>query len=176
MLGALGIWLLHDCVPHEHFVRGVEVTPARVLGRHWLFILAITLHNLPEGFSVGVAHATGDAAVGLSVTLAISVQNLPEGLAVAAALVTEGYSRTRAFLVAVATGLVQPLGAVVGVLAVGLADVLLPLGLAAAAGAMLFVISHEVIPESHRRGYETLATMSLVAGFAAMMVVDVALD
>ena len=71
--------------------------------------------------------------------------------------------------------LVQPLGAVVGVLAVGLADVLLPLGLAAA-GAMLFVISHEVIPESHRRGYETLATMSLVAGFAAMMVVDVALD
>lgn len=173
-LGALAIAVVHAVVPHQHFVKGPEGRATVDLGRNWLFILAITLHNFPEGMSVGVAWGNGVAS-GTAVTLGIGLQNMPEGLAVAAALIGDGMSRRRAFWIALATGLVEPVGGLLGALAVGLSDVLLPWGLAFAAGAMLFVISGEIIPETHREGIERRATFSLVLGFIVMMLLDIAL-
>jgi ZIP family zinc transporter len=175
VLGALSIWLIHGAVPHEHFVKGPEGGTTVALGRHWLFIIAITLHNVPEGMSVGVAFGPGDINAGLSVTVGIGLQNMPEGLAVAAALISAGYGRGRAFLVSLLTGLVEPVGGLVGALAISLSDTLLPWGLAFSAGAMLFVISGEVIPETHRKGVEHRATLCLVLGFVVMMILDTTL-
>lgn len=175
LLGALAIWLVNATVPHQHFVKGREGRLATALGRNWLFIVAITLHNFPEGMSVGVAYGTGDVGTGLAVTIGIGLQNMPEGLAVAAALVSEGFGQVRAFFVALLTGLVEPVGGLIGAGAVSLSEALLPWGLAFAAGAMLFVISDEIIPETHRRGTESRATLSLVIGFIVMMILDVTL-
>jgi ZIP family zinc transporter len=175
MLGAVAIWFVHRTIPHEHFTKGREGTPASPLGRQWLFVLAITLHNVPEGLSVGVAYGTGDLSDGLSITSGIALQNLPEGLAVAAALASEGMARMRAFLIASLTGLVEGIGGLIGAIAISVSDAVLPWALAGAAGAMLYVISGEVIPETHRRGSESRATLSLVAGFVVMMLLDVAL-
>lgn len=172
-LGALAIWLIHAHVPHEHFIKGHDSGVAH-LGRKWLFVLAITLHNFPEGMSVGVAYG-GDFAAGVAVTIGIGLQNLPEGLAVAAALIGDGFARSRAFWIAALTGLVEPLGGLFGAFAVSLSGALLPWGLAFAAGAMLFVISGEIIPETHREGTEQPATFSLVLGFVVMMMLDVTL-
>jgi ZIP family zinc transporter len=173
-LGALAIWALHANVPHEHFVKGPEGRTILNLGRNWLFILAITLHNLPEGMSVGVAY--GDQpSTGLAMTIGIGLQNLPEGLAVAAALIGDGFSRARAFAIALVTGLVEPIGGLIGATAVALSDALLPWALAFAGGAMLFVISGEIIPETHQKGIENRATFSLVAGFILMMLLDLTL-
>ena len=110
LLGALSIAGLNARVPHEHFVKGREGRLRTALGRHWLLILAITIHNFPEGLSVGVSYGLADTATSHALTAAIFLQNLPEGLAVAAALVGEGSSASRAFVVALLTGLVEVLG------------------------------------------------------------------
>jgi zinc transporter, ZIP family len=171
ILGASVLWLVHAIVPHEHFEKGRE-GGNRALGRNWLFVLAIALHNFPEGLSVGVAYGGGgNFATGYAVTLGIGLQNMPEGLAVAAALINDGKGRGRAFTIALLTGLVEPLGGLVGALAVSLSEALLPWGLAFAAGAMLFVVSGEVIPETHREGREREATFAVILGFVAMMIV-----
>ena len=175
ILGALCIWLIHAKVPHEHFVKGPEGGSSTALARQWLFVIAITLHNFPEGMSVGVAFGPGDFNAGLAVTVGIGLQNMPEGLAVAAALISVGYSRGRAVLFALLTGLVEPVGGLIGAAAVSLSDALLPWGLAFSAGAMLFVISGEVIPETHRKGIEHRATACLVLGFVIMMMLDTTL-
>ena len=170
VLGALALWLLHALVPHEHFEKGREGVDVFRLGRHWLFVLAIAIHNLPEGLSVGVAFGSG-SSTGASVTIGMALQNFPEGLAVAAALVHDRIPRRRAFATALLTGLVEPVGALIGAATVGLSAALLPWGLAFAAGAMLFVVSGEVIPETHREGSERLATFAAVLGFVGMMAV-----
>jgi len=172
VLGALSIWLIHAKVPHEHFIKGPEGRSSVALARQWLFIIAIALHNFPEGMSVGVAFGPGDLRADLLVTIGIGLQNMPEGLAVAAALISVGYSRARAVLIALATGLVEPVGGLVGAAAVSLSDSLLPWGLAFSAGAMLSVISGEVIPETHRKGVEHRATFCLILGFIVMMMLD----
>jgi zinc transporter, ZIP family len=174
LLGAVAIWALHAVTPHEHFSKGREGPPWLQLGRYWLLVIAITLHNFPEGMSVGVAFGPGPAE-GLAVAIGIGLQNLPEGLAVAAALAADGATRTRAFLTALATGLVEPVGGAVGAAAVSLSSSVLPWALAFSAGAMLFVISGEIIPETHHEGFERPATFSLVVGFIVMMMLDVLL-
>lgn len=171
LLGAGAIWVIHSRVPHEHFIRGLDGAGATRLGRHWLFILAITLHNFPEGMSVGISYG-GPSSTSLPVTVGIGLQNLPEGLAVAAALIADGFSRRRAFAIALLTGLVEPVGGVVGALAASAGTFLLPWGLAFAGGTMLFVVSGEIIPETHRKGVEQRATFALVLGFVMMMVMD----
>lgn len=173
-VGAIAIYLSNLLIPHEHFIKGREGRPTIELGRHWLFILAITLHNIPEGMSVGVAFG-GGVERGVPVMLGIGTQNIPEGLAVAAALVGDGFSRWRAFLIALLTGLVEPLGGLVGTLATAPSDVLLPWGFFFAGGAMLYVIFAEVIPETHPSGAERATTLSLMAGFLLMMVLDLSL-
>jgi ZIP family zinc transporter len=175
LLGAIALWRVHAHVPHEHFIKGAEGGSWFALGRNWLFITAIALHNFPEGFSVGVAFGPGDLAAGLAVTAGIGIQNMPEGLAVAAALLSEGFGRVRAFGVALVTGLIEPVGGLVGAVLVGVSDALLPWALAFAAGAMLFVIVGEVIPETDREQRAHRSTIMFVVGFLIMMVLDVTL-
>lgn len=178
--GAVGLWLMHQTLPHEHIVKGTEslaggVLSAKRVRRIWLFVLAITLHNIPEGLAVGVGVASGDTIAGLAVTLGIFLQNLPEGFVVALAMLPLGWGRLQAILLALATGAVETVGGLIGAGAVTLSGAVLPWALAAAAGAMLFVISHEIIPETHENGHETPATFGLIAGFVIMMLLDVVL-
>lgn len=173
-LGALAIYASNLLIPHEHFIKGPEGRATIHLGRHWLFILAITLHNLPEGMSVGVAFG-GGVERGFPVMLGIGTQNIPEGLAVAAALVGDGFSRWHAFKIAMLTGLVEPIGGLIGALLTSPSDSLLPWGLFFAGGAMIYVIFAEVIPETHRNGAERVTTISLLGGFLLMMILDLSL-
>ena len=121
---------------------------------------------------MGVSFGSGDIAAGLIIATAIGLQNMPEGLAVALPLLREGYSRKKALWYGTLTGLVEPLGGPLGVALVVVSRPLLPWGLAFAAGAMLFVIADEIIPESHKRGYQREATFGLIAGFVIMMLLD----
>jgi ZIP family zinc transporter len=173
--GAACLWLVHRIVPHEHFIIGPEGPHTERVRRIWLFVIAITLHNFPEGLAVGVGFGGGDTSNGVALAIGIGLQNMPEGLAVALALLALGYRRLYALGVAAATGLVEPVGGLLGVSAVTLAGSLLPFGLAFAAGAMIFVISDEIIPETHRKGLETQATAGLMVGLVVMMALDVAL-
>lgn len=169
LAGAFTLWAVHAAIPHEHFRKGREGGGEVTLGRHWLFVFAIVLHNLPEGLSVGVAYGVDAASTGNAVMLGIAAQNLPEGLAVAAALMADRMSRGRAFLIASLSGLVEPIGGLLGALAVSLSSALLPWGLAFAAGAMLFVVSGEVLPETHLEGAERSSTFAVIGGFVTMM-------
>jgi ZIP family zinc transporter len=175
---ALGVLLmlgLDEFTPHEHEKTGPCGPGHERCGRIWLFVFAIALHNLPEGMAIGVSFSQGDRAVGLPLTTAIALQDIPEGLAVALALRGAGFAPGVAVLVAAASGALEPLGALLGVgLSSGL-PLAYPVGLGLAAGAMLFVVSHEVIPQTHRNGHQTPATLGLMAGFALMMVLDTTL-
>ncbi len=174
-LGAVLMLGLDQFTPHEHAVSGACGPAAERLSRVWLFVFAITLHNLPEGMAIGVSFAQGDMSVGLPLTSAIAIQDIPEGLAVGLALRAAGLTPLRAALLAAASGVMEPIGAILGIgLSSGFA-IAYPIGLGLAAGAMIFVVSHEVIPETHRNGHETPATLGLMAGFAVMMFLDTAL-
>ncbi|WP_236188530.1 ZIP family metal transporter [Pseudomonas paraglycinae] len=162
-------------VPHEHEKSGRRGPEVQRINRVWLFVLAITLHNLPEGMAIGVSFANGDMKVGLPLTTAIAIQDIPEGLAVALALRVTGISALRAALIAVGSGLMEPIGAIVGLGISSSFALGYPIALGLAAGAMIFVVSHEVIPETHRNGHETPATLGLMLGFGVMMFLDTAL-
>lgn len=173
-LGVLLMLGLDRFTPHEHESVGICGPEAERINRVWLFVLAIALHNMPEGMAIGVSFADGDLGVGMPLTAAIAIQDIPEGLAVVLALRSIGLSSLRAILVAVASGLMEPLGALVGVgISSGYA-LAYPVGLGLAAGAMIFVVSHEVIPETHRNGHQTPATLGLMGGFAVMLFLDTA--
>ncbi len=175
LVGALLIWTVHITVPHEHFEMGREGPTATRLRQIWLFVIAITLHNFPEGMAVGVGFGGGDFANGQALALGIGIQNIPEGLAVGLSLKAIDYSNMRAFLLASLTGLVEPIGGFLGAVAVTYTEPALPFILAMAGGAMLFVISDEIIPETHRRGSKTHATAALLIGFVIMMALDATL-
>lgn len=175
MLGGAFLWFCDHTSPHEHFIKGPEGAKFEELSRIWLFIIAITIHNFPEGLAVGVGFGGGDIMNGLTLAIGIGLQNMPEGLVVALALLTQKYSKARALWIATLTGLVEPVGGLIGAGVVTLARPTLPWGLAFAAGAMLYVISHEIIPESHRKGHENLATAGVIVGFVIMMFLDITL-
>lgn len=175
LMGAGLLLLIDRLLPHEHFIKGVEGSRSLQIKRVWLFVIAIALHNLPEGLAIGVAFAGPDVDSARALAVGIALQDIPEGLVVALAMRGVGYGRAMSVGVAVFSGLVEPLMAVFGVVVVALSAALLPWGLAMAAGAMLFVISHEIIPESHRKGHESWATGGLMIGFVVMMLLDTAL-
>lgn len=175
LLGVILMLGLDEFTPHHHPNSGTFGVSTQRYNKAWLFVFAIALHNLPEGMAIGVSFAQGDLTVGLPLTTAIALQDIPEGLAVALTLRAVGFKAPFAVLVAVLSGIFEPIGAVLGV---GLAGGFLlsyPIGLGLAAGAMIFVVSHEVIPETHQNGHQTLATLGLMVGFALMMVLDTAL-
>ncbi len=171
LLGAAFLHLMDRFTPHLHPVAGAEGPPSR-LSRLWLLIMAITIHNFPEGLAVGLSFGTGNVQRGLIVATAIGLQNAPEGLAVAIPLLREGYSRGRALGYATLTGLVEPIGGLLGIILVSVAHSILPWGLSFAAGAMLFIVIDEMIPESHRKGFGRKATFGLIMGFSIMMILD----
>ncbi|MFW9605418.1 MAG: ZIP family metal transporter [Pseudomonas sp.] len=174
-LGVLLMLGLDHFTPHEHESTGPCGPDCTRLSRVWLFVLAIALHNLPEGMAIGVGFANGDLGVGLPLTTAIAIQDIPEGLAVALALRAAGLSVSLSVLVAGVSGVMEPLGALVGIGLSSGFSLAYPIGLGLAAGAMIFVVSHEVIPETHRNGHQTQATLGLMAGFVLMMFLDTAL-
>ena len=175
LLGGLALLALDRLLPHEHFIKGREGASAQKLRRTWLFVIAIMLHNLPEGLAIGVGYAGNEGLRANALAIGIAIQDVPEGFVVAAALLAVGYTRGFAVLLGMLSGLVEPLGAVAGAIMIHQSAAMLPWGLGFAAGAMLFVISHEIIPESHRKGHEAFATAGLMAGFVMMMVLDTAL-
>ena len=173
-IGGFALWLINEYVPHEHFEKGRDGIELDVRRQRkiWLFVLAIAIHNFPEGLSVGVANGTGNFGVGLGATLGIGLQNIPEGLSVAVALHSQGYSKAYSFGVSALTGLVEIFGGMFGASVLLVSGHILPWALAFAAGAMLFIVSDEIIPETHRHGFENGATFSLFIGFALMMFLD----
>jgi ZIP family zinc transporter len=176
---AMGVMLmlgLDAFTPHEHDKTGPCGPGHERCDRIWLFVMAIAIHNLPEGMAVGVGFAQGDVSVGLPLATAIALQDIPEGLAVAMTLRAIGTPVWKAVGIAAIGGLLEPVGALIGVSLVGGSAMAYPVGLGLAAGAMLFVVSHEVIPETHRHGHQTTATMGLMVGFALMMVLDTTLS
>lgn len=176
LLGGAAIMLVDRMLPHEHFIKGREGHSPGNLRRTWLFVFAIALHNLPEGIAIGVGYAGNEGVVRANaLAIGIAIQDVPEGLVVAVALMAAGYGRLVAVLIAAASGLIEPVGAVLGAAIASHSQAWLPWGLGFAAGAMLFVISHEIIPESHRKGHEQSATTGLMLGFVLMMVLDTAL-
>lgn len=174
-LGVLALAGANRWIPHYHVVQGRQGPESRGLAKVWLFVGAITIHNFPEGMAVGVGFGGGDFANATALAVGIGLQNAPEGLAVAVALLAEGYNKWWAFLVAGLTAIVEPIGGFLGAGGVALFAPLLPWALAFAAGAMIYVISHEIIPETHSRGFQNEATAGLAVGLVLMMFLDVAL-
>jgi ZIP family zinc transporter len=175
LLGAAGLFLVDRKVSGaspEMLVGTLErpVIPPRI----WLFVFAIIAHNIPEGMAVGVS-AGGGMPDADSLAMGIALQDVPEGLVIALVLAGAGMSRVKAFLIGAASGVVEPVFALLCAWLVSLAELLLPLGLALAAGAMLLVVTHEVIPESRRNGHDKLASLGLLMWFCLMMVMDTAL-
>ena len=184
LLGGFFVASIDKVLPHLHL--GLPKSQAEGIKTEWqrsiLLVMAITLHNLPEGLAVGVAFgavASGQssATIGAAIALAIGIglQNFPEGMAVSIPLRREGFARTEAFMYGQASGMVEPIGGVVGALAVQFVAPILPYALAFAAGAMLFVVVEELIPESQQGQHTDLATAFTLVGFVVMMVMDVAL-
>ena len=138
-------------------------------------MIAITLHNFPEGLAVGVGFGGGDIANGISLAIGIGIQNIPEGLAVSLALVANGYSKKKSFIIGLLSGLVEPVGGLLGAAIVSFFEPFLPWGLAFAAGAMLFVIVGEIIPESHKMEKTRMITFSVLLGFVLMLFLDITL-
>ncbi|KGK42567.1 divalent cation transporter [Nitrincola sp. A-D6] len=172
LLGAAMMLVIEKLVPHEHFIKGSDGISSTRLRQSWLFVLAIALHNFPEGLAIGAAYAANN---GHGLAAGIAIQDMPEGFVVAMALIAVGYTRLFSITIGVLTGLAEPAMAVMGATLLEFSTHLLPWGLAGAAGAMLFVISHEIIPESHRKGHEFFATNGLVLGFVLMMLLDTSL-
>lgn len=174
-LGAGAIGLLDRLVPHLHaeFPDEARVEgPRATWRRSTLLIAAITIHNLPEGLAVGLGFGSGDLGRAAALTVAIGLQNIPEGLAIALPLRRDGMSRGRALWYGQLSAVVEPVAAIAGAAAVGLVTGLLPYGLAFAAGAMLYVVVEELLPETTRSGHVDVATLGFVVGFGFMMALD----
>lgn len=171
----LGVALLlgiHAMTPHEHLQTGREGPEIEVHWGIWLFVLAIIIHNVPEGLALGISFAAGDTSIGIPFTAAIALQDMPEGLAVVLALSRTGIARSKAVGIGILSGLMEPIGALLGISLTSQLGYIYPLGLALSAGAMIFVVSHEVIPETHREGQQMTATLGLISGFCLMMLLE----
>ena len=171
--GALGLNLLDRLVPHLHRLSGVdqEAHPGQTdkLNKVLLFVMAIAIHNLPEGIAAGVGFGTGNQGEALTIAAGIALQNIPEGMVIIAPMLAAGMSKGRTFVIALMTGVVEVLGTLLGYFAVSVSTAVLPFALAFAGGTMLYVISDEMIPETHAHGSERGATYALLAGFALML-------
>ncbi len=174
--GALFLSGIDRLVPHLHSLAGVQENKnpnAGSIDKVLLFVFAIAIHNLPEGIAAGVSFGTGNTADALSVAAGIALQNIPEGMVIISPMLAAGVSRTRTLIIALMTGLVEVLGTLIGYLAIAVSTAILPFALAFAGGTMLYVISDEMIPETHAHGFEKGATYALLAGFCVMLVMDV---
>ncbi len=175
--GALCLNLMDKLVPHLHRLAGQEDESHAngSLSKVLLFVTAIAIHNLPEGIAAGVGFGSGDTTQALVIAGGIALQNVPEGMVIIGPMLAAGVKPGRTFLIAAATGLVEVAGTLIGYFAVSVATFILPFALAFAGGTMLYVISDEMIPETHAHGSQRGATYALLIGFCLMLVVDVLL-
>lgn len=175
--GALCLNLVDKLVPHLHKLMGPDIEEHHNanLNKVLLFVFAIGIHNLPEGIAAGVGFGSGNTAQALIIAGGIALQNIPEGMVIIAPMLAAGISKKKTFIAALVTGLVEVVGTLIGYFAVSLASAVLPFALAFAGGTMLYVISDEMIPETHAHGGERGATYALLVGFCFMLVMDVLL-
>ncbi len=173
--GALVLNLIDKLVPHLHKLAGREPEAHMKSKRDkvFLFVTAIAIHNLPEGIAAGIGFGSGNTTDALMIAGAIALQNIPEGMVIIGPLLASGVTPRRTFLIAALTGFVEVVGTFIGYFTVSIAKVILPFGLAFAGGTMLYVISDEMIPETHAHGSERGATYALLVGFCLMLAVDV---
>lgn len=174
--GAVCLNLIDKLVPHLHKLTGVdtEAHPNNTsqLNKVLLFVIAIAIHNLPEGIAAGVSFGTGDNIQALTVAGGIALQNIPEGMVIIMPMLAAGIGKGRTFVIAMFTGIVEVVGTLIGYFAVTASTAILPFALAFAGGTMLYVISDELIPETHSHGCERGATYALLAGFCFMLAFD----
>ena len=175
--GAICLNIIDKLVPHLHRLVGTDIEEHRKsnLDKVLLFVVAIAIHNLPEGIAAGVSFGTEDVSKALMVSFGIALQNIPEGMAIIGPMLAAGVTPRKTFVCALFTGFVEVAGTLVGYWAVNIASVILPFALAFAGGTMLYVISDEMIPETHAHNNETGATYALLVGFCVMLVTDVLL-
>ena len=176
--GAVCLNLVDKLVPHLHKLVGPDIEShdnGANLSKVLLFVTAIAIHNLPEGIAAGVSYGSGNASEAMLIAGGIALQNIPEGMVIIGPMLAAGVSPRRTFLCALATGLVEVIGTFLGYFAVTVASAILPFALAFAGGTMLYVISDEMIPETHAHGSERGATYALLAGFCVMLISDVLL-
>ena len=177
--GAFCVNLIDKLVPHLHKLTGIEQEnhPEKQaqLNKVLLFVIAIAIHNLPEGIAAGVGFGTGNTAEALTIAGGIALQNIPEGMVIIGPMLATGMSYGKTFIIAIITGVVEVIGTLLGYFAVSISSAILPFALAFAGGTMLYVISDEMIPETHSHGCERGATYSLLAGFCLMLIFDVLL-
>lgn len=176
--GAACLNLIDKLVPHLHKLMGPPETEHHSnakLSKVLLFVTAITIHNLPEGIAAGVGFGSGDTSQALIIAGGIALQNIPEGMVIIGPMLAAGVSPRKTFVCALITGLVEVVGTLIGYFAVSIASAILPFALAFAGGTMLYVISDEMIPETHAHGSERGATYALLVGFCIMLVTDVLL-
>ena len=177
-VGALCLNLIDRLVPHLHKLVGADLEDHQGnanISKVLLFVTAIAIHNLPEGIAAGVSFGSGNTSEALLIAGGIALQNIPEGMVIIAPMLAAGVSPRRTFLCAMATGLIEVVGTLLGYFAVSVASAILPFALAFAGGTMLYVISDEMIPETHAHGSQRGATYSLLAGFCLMLISDVLL-
>ncbi len=175
-VGAFTLQLIDRFVPHLHRLAGEDTETHRNGGAHihkiMLFVLAIAIHNFPEGIAAGVGFGTGNTMEAMTIAGGIALQNIPEGMVIIGPMLAGGVSKKRTLLIAIGTGLVEVLGTLIGYFAVSISTAILPFALAFAGGTMLYIISDEMIPETHAHGNERGATYALLIGFVIMMLVD----
>lgn len=175
--GALCLNLIDKLTPHLHKMIGsdIEDHKSTSLNKVLLFVIAIAIHNLPEGIAAGVGFGTGNDSQGILIALGIALQNVPEGMVIIAPMINSGVSKKKTFLIASITGLIEVFGTFLGYFAVKIAKIILPFALAFAGGTMLYVVSDEMIPETHSDGNKRGVTYSLLIGFCLMLILDIVL-
>lgn len=172
--GAVCLNLIDKLVPHLHKLAGSDIESHNNanLNKVLLFVMAIAIHNLPEGIAAGVGFGSGDTSQALIIAGGIALQNIPEGMVIIGPMLAAGVKPKKTFIAAMLTGVVEVIGTLIGYFAVSLASAILPFALAFAGGTMLYVISDEMIPETHAHGSERGATYALLVGFCVMLVTD----
>ena len=175
--GAVCLNLVDKLTPHLHKMMGADIEEHKNAGldKVLLFVMAIAIHNLPEGIAAGVGFGAGDTSQAFLIAGGIALQNIPEGMVIIAPMLASGISPKRTFICAAATGLIEVIGTMIGFFAVSVSQAILPFSLAFAGGTMLYVISDEMIPETHAHGNERGATYALLVGFCLMLISDVLL-
>lgn len=176
--GAAVINVLDKLVPHLHSLVGIESEEHKgneKINKVLLFVTAIAIHNLPEGIAAGVGFGSGNVSQALLIAGGIALQNIPEGMVIIAPMLSAGVSPKRTFIIAAITGVVEIVGTLIGFFAVSISNAILPFALAFAGGTMLYVVSDEMIPETHAHGAQRGATYALLAGFCLMLISDILL-
>ncbi len=176
-IGAICLNFIDKLVPHLHKMAGVDIESHgnNNLNKVLLFVMAIAIHNLPEGIAAGVGFGSGNTSQAIMIAGGIALQNIPEGMVIIGPMLAAGVTPRKTFVFAMITGLVEVVGALIGYFAVSVASIILPFALAFAGGTMLYVVSDEMIPETHAHGSERGATYALLIGFCIMLISDVLL-